>query len=646
MKLSYRITRDGNFSYGCFDELLELFKRYPDSIDEVSVFEQNEVQGYHPMSVIEDYCRVLEKRLGQLRAAGIKSVGINSLITLGHADDSEMVPAPSFGTMVGPGGERSRGCMCPNDVDFLSYIAEKYRRIALCGPDFVWVDDDIRMENHGIVRHACFCPTCLSRFSADFGYNLTREELVKKLNAPDGEAIRHAWAAHNGATLTRLMKTIGDAVHNVDPKIETGLMYYEVSPYNGMDHKRLVNALGGVRVRPGGGFYEDEHPGSFLLKMYSIERQISNLPEGLTDIQYEQENYPYQRLQKSTHMLALECTAALVSGMNGLAVNALHSDKATNAEIAEKCSAMYPVWKEITKVGGNTQGLYGAWTAETAFQYNGGNWFETVDRWLDTPYALSFPNAGIPLTMRKDDNCATLLAGHTAAGLSDSELTEILSGGVFLDAASLEILQARGLGHLCGAQIKDKYNFNVFEVFTDDPFNENEAGRINNKTGLIPPGSFCYTFLPSDGARVISNLCGPSNLLLGASLIAYENSLGGRVIVGGYLPWQNLLSPAKLFQTRNLCDWLSFGKMPVLVHGAVRVIPMIRVGDGFALLLINAFLDPTGPFEVDVRLPVTEVERIEPHGKRTPVPCSPIQGGMRLHVDRMEPWEFTVLIGK
>jgi hypothetical protein len=79
--------------------------------------------------------------------------------------------------------------------------------MAQAAPDFIWVDDDIRMQMHGI-SWACFCPICIEIFNRTTGNTLTREEIVAAFDRPEDDSIRKAWVEQNCASLESLMGVI------------------------------------------------------------------------------------------------------------------------------------------------------------------------------------------------------------------------------------------------------------------------------------------------------------------------------------------------------------------------------------------------------------------------------------------------------
>jgi hypothetical protein len=144
-----------------------------------------------------------------LKQAGIPSVGINVLATIGHANEAWDYNAPlPFQPMVGHDGLVSRGCACPNTKEFRNYVRAKYELVAKAKPDFIWVDDDIRMHQHG-VAYGCFCTTCLEIFNRISGGQLhTRESLVAALNDPARRELRLAWVEQNIRSLESLLADV------------------------------------------------------------------------------------------------------------------------------------------------------------------------------------------------------------------------------------------------------------------------------------------------------------------------------------------------------------------------------------------------------------------------------------------------------
>ncbi|MDW7658058.1 MAG: hypothetical protein SCM11_12890 [Bacillota bacterium] len=655
MKLSYRITQEGYPGGASFDELLSLFDQHLTCVDEVAIFEQYAVQGYYSLHEVKNRCVCLRDCMATLRKHNIPSVGINVLVTLGHADDSAFAEKPPFQTMVDHDGTVTTSCMCPNSPEFEQHTKEKYRMFAELKPDFIWIDDDIRMHNHGSVRYACFCPICLSLFNKTHQTALSREDLVSLLNAPDGSQYRGWWVKHNSDSINRLLLLIEQTIHDVNPAIEIGLMTIGGTTYSGQDYTRWFTSLQAVKGRPGGGFYTDDTPLGFLKKTYSTARQVATYPTSVTDIQYELENYPYQRLQKSITMMILECASNLTCSVNGIALNALHTDSQMNKNIMAQINRYSGMFQEIenTVRGFVNPGLYPAFPMqyEASRSVENENWFGKSGTLHSAGNAYVLGYIGIPLAMNGTDASGVVLTGHIAHAYSQDELLVMLSGGVLMDADALRIMEQRGLAQYCGVKTADRYDFNVYERYTDDPLNGQYAGILCNTTGLLASGHYHTVLKPLYGkVRILNTLEAIGDRPLGPVMTAFENSLGGRIVVNGYMPWNHLYSVDKIEQMRNVCDWITRDMMPARIYGNVKVVPLLRVSADrkhFLLMLTNTMLDHTGGFKVEIKLPkLCSPYCLAEDGSHIPIPPDDLQkdsGKTIINIHDMTPWQFIII---
>jgi len=92
-------------------------------------------------------------------------------------------------------------------------------------------------------------------------------------------------------------------------------------------------------------------------------------------------------------------------------------------------------------------------------------------------------------------------------------------------------------------------------------------------------------------------------------MTAFENALGGRVVVMGYYPWTLLHNLAKSSQLKAVCRWLSRDTLPAIAESYARTGVWAQAGvDGrLAVVVLNASLDPATDF-------VLHVQSTEPDG--------------------------------
>jgi hypothetical protein len=143
-----------------YRELLALFEKYKGVTDEITFF----TSFTHPNLPLEEMkrrCEILAQRIVQARALGYRS-GINVLSTMGHHEEN--LPnslAGDYTPVTDIGGGVSRGSLCPNDPNLQDYVRQIYQLTAAANPDYIWVDDDVRLMGHMPVGLTCFCNHCL-----------------------------------------------------------------------------------------------------------------------------------------------------------------------------------------------------------------------------------------------------------------------------------------------------------------------------------------------------------------------------------------------------------------------------------------------------------------------------------------------------
>lgn len=406
-----------------FYEHLENVKKHIAVIDEIALFLEISHHGYYELSEMRDICAIAQKRISEYKKIGIKSTGINVLITVGHLDEAwDIMPKPYMQCVVGADGRVSKSCLCPGTEEFKTYIAEKYKIVAKIKPDFIWVDDDIRIGNHG-VQDACYCENCIKQFNELYGLNETFETLTAAQNGKS--ELKQKWYEFRVGLYTSVCEIIEKSVHSVDETIKIGIM--STCDFE----KTWVEKLEAVKLRPGGGFYSDDMPLGAVHKALDCGRQIANLKtEKTDDIQYEFEDFPYQELDKSFTISRAECSLALANGCKGVAYNVFGRYEYPKMYEFVENNASY--WESLEQLCSDK---------------------ENVGIYCDQNVACVISEMGFPISFNRKKSDVTILTGDMAEKLSDNDVIEILSGGVFLDTECLKNLCERGYSYLCGCKI-------------------------------------------------------------------------------------------------------------------------------------------------------------------------------------------------
>ncbi|MDA0990722.1 MAG: hypothetical protein O3A51_08230 [Verrucomicrobia bacterium] len=641
-----------------FESLRLLLGKHQGVVDEVAFFETVSNHLFLPLEFFREVANVLRQRIVTLKRDGIPSVGINVLTTIGHVDEGwDVFERLPFQAMVGHDGSISKGSACPNSPELRQYIADKYSLLAATGPDFIWVDDDIRMHSHGI-EYGCFCSSCLAIFSNETNRTFERESLMSELNDPAGAALRHAWVEQNVRSIESLLAYIEATVHGINPEIKTGLMTagVEWTTYSGQAFDRWFGALKSTKARPGGGFYTDERPIDMYNKAMSMARQCALLPDDASDRQYELENFPYATLGKARSTVVNECTLALAAGCNGVAFNALGiwepDDPSFGGKepLMQRLAEVRPFWQMLIDHADDypLAGYWPAWTTRLL----AGRTVRQDEKWLDESwfYDIRKPSAlarlGLPLSADRLDN-GVILAGRTVEAFCDDDLRAMLAGAVMMDAFALEALANRGLGDLCGVRVANWQDNGLAERLTADALNGSNANQLRDIRAEFWGDPFmasaCLELLSPD-VDVLSVLETYLGERREPCVTAFENSLGGRVVVMGHAPWR--YAEVKREQILKAADWAMRERLPIRITDNVPVIPLVRLSADRRkgiIVLLNAGLDPIPMMRLEVRGPMTRVQLIAPGVKPRDAEPTDTLGGWTTRLTDIEPWQVIAL---
>ena len=159
-------------------EQLALLETWRGVVGEVALF-TGHTHPALPFAEVQRRAEVLGRILPAFKALGLRT-GINHLATIGHLDENQPNSLRDpWQHLVDMSGAVSETCYCAADPEVQAYILNCYTAFAQAAPEFIWIDDDVRLESHPkSVAFACFCPHCLAVFGTETGRPWTREELL------------------------------------------------------------------------------------------------------------------------------------------------------------------------------------------------------------------------------------------------------------------------------------------------------------------------------------------------------------------------------------------------------------------------------------------------------------------------------------
>lgn len=635
-----------------FQPLLEFFDAQPGVVDELTFF-TSATHPPLPLDVMEQRAARLSQILPKVRQHGMRA-GINVLSTMGHHEENlrNSLQAP-WQRVRDPQGRECRGTFCAAHPELIGYARKLYAMMAQANPDFIWVDDDVRLQGHGQAAFTCFCDLCVEQFSRDVKREFSRESLVAAFSSGSLEErlkLRRQWLERNRQVLDNLLRNIEEAAHAVKPGLPLGFMTGDRF-YEGYDFKRWAKTLSGpgkapVRWRPGGGFYSDEMPSGMVSKAHDIGRQVAAVPVEVVTIQSEVESFPYQRLRKSEQTTVSEAAAYMAAGTTGSAFNVLtmQSDPLDEyAPLFRKIGGCRDFYAALRSSLGRSQalGIWPAWNHDLFSVVNAdGAWPAGGGMPLNEPYVLG--EAGIPLCYDSRGATATALSGAAVLAFGQEALRRMFSGSVLMDVAAWQALKRLGLERWSGISAVEPVDHDATEFLTKHALNGRFAGWARDcrqsfwherAWNLTPAGA---------ATEILARMVDYGGAGLGPCMTACTNELGGRVVVMGYFPWSQIHSLAKISQLKAVCEWLSHGSLPAVVESFSKVVLWCRQGEAGrqSLVLLNASLDPAKDVVVRWRTKATTCRLHAMNG--APRTFAVGESG-RVHLPDLAPWNAYLL---
>lgn len=297
-----------------------------------------------------------------LKRAGIVP-GFQQGVTLGH--DFSRVPKGGVvfsdaAYQVDVDGKKT-AFLCPTSPEVLEYeewFAETYVRLGKV--ESFWLDDDLRFGWYKHRAASCWCPRCLKLLNEKAGTNYTREEFVKRLDAPDeNDPLRALWSEFKMESLVRFAAAARRGAKRANPNVRLGCQVLSSNSItSGRDYRPLLEALSDgfretVGIRPGDGFWYDRDSSRELpRKLLGVAREAERCrryPNWRGCVVYEQENYPHFAMQKSAEAIVKECAAALAAGCDAVSQYWYSSDHPEPFDHYEDVARLTAAWRPYLK---------------------------------------------------------------------------------------------------------------------------------------------------------------------------------------------------------------------------------------------------------------------------------------------------------
>ena len=614
MKKALRIGYNRYYRDDIFEEHLKFIKKNISAIDEITLFAEFCHYGYWSLEYSAENAKLLKDRIRRYRQAGVKSVGINLLCTIGHAQEGwSLFPRPTFPFQEDEYGKELRGHLCINNDAYLDYIAKRYALYADTGADFIWMDDDIRLDPD------CCCSGCIQKFNEIYKADYNREELIASVR--NNQNVSNQWTQYKSDALVKLIATIRTAVKKTNPKVKIGYMSIGRNAI-----REWISESGAEKARPGEGFFDERQPVDVFEKCFRVQKQITNYPEEIKDIQYEYEAFNYQSLNRSAKFSELETTLALMSGCSGVLYNNdIFYDK---QDLLDMLASSAKKWERMVELNGSCKpaGVYCS-SPELARKVN---------------------ELGVPITACFENAVAAIILGDEWKAYTDEEIKQIISKRILTDGKGLEILCERGFSESCGGKVKSVYDNGMAERFGNHTLNGDYKNFYRdvfmNFTYYINNTGAAYELAPAEKAEVISNLETITHNSMGCSLYVFESETGTRFAADGYLFPNSIATAAKREQLANVIDWLTGNTLPVRINQTVKIMPSVTMASNgdMNIMLTNASFDDSGSFACTIRSR-KEIYALGNEGKVLPIKQKRTINGISVTIENIKAWDYMLL---
>jgi len=652
--ISMRLNVDQQMNFNNLQDFVDIFNHNPGSCDEVWF------STYYGYPLKEKHSYMANRLLGcadLLRKNDIK-VSLQISNTIGHSSMHETTDISGFewDSFVGCNGEISKKCCCPRDERFLTYILETTRYYAKLLPDYVWIDDDLRMNNHSPVKYGCFCDRCINYFNLENDSNYSRNELVDAINKDIN--LRDRFIKFNQRSLWGVVKAVTDAILPVSPDSSIGIQMttYPSTTFNGDNFDFLMGKIlehtgRPAAIRPGGGFYDDHQPRNVLKKGLKLSSATQRKTGEVEVSQAEIENIPHTFSGKSIKGTLIESAVYLAFGCTSLSFSAFMSqnEKATFYErLLGGLSRWGSFLRDYEKLNRGTEnGGAGIvlsvshnkkpGSSKAPFEWNG---YKGED-------IFSMMEYGVPLAWYSNNTPVALLHFSEVDALSDDEIYELFSKGVILDPAAVLKLNERGLSEILNIDIEEFDVMDCCDIVSRHPFNSEFGGQVWHNYYTMSKDPKPMILHPNNKeAIVLGNFIQRKNnsVIRGVSSVIQKTSLGGKAAVFSYNPWTNYVNSARRYQIMESLDWLSNGSMPVIMKNPAQAVIIPRVDEQGTLvnaMVINIGLDDITNMEVYLRAEDRAgFEWIQPESRPVNPNFTNTDRGKLVRLPLMKPWDI------
>jgi len=602
------------------ERILALLDRYG-GIDEVwlSTLEGNEALERHRVSAA-----VSAELAAQLRTRNI-IVSLQLTSCIGH------FAAPRFDhgfawtdedLMVDAGGVTVSGICCPSSPAFTAWTGDVLALYCVAiRPEVVYIDDDLRFNNHAAIRTGCFCARCLEGFSAFTGQHWTREKLAAVLSRPDPQPLRRQWIAFHAQELAEFSGTVARCVHASAPDTRLGLQTSNANVfYNGWNFLPAYRAMAAAtgkpaRVRIGGGAWNDFDPRLLFRKPFlsGCDADDARHSGSVDLITCELENYPCSAMSKSAYATVLEGALHLAHGCTSISVQSgslWNNDDHVMSEFFHAIAEWRPLFERLAADARSLR-FDGVNLAVTeGFAELAGHcpevpvWTEFMASGVEALQFSGFPVRWSKVELERGE-LPSLITAESAQGMDEATFRRCLAAGVIVSGAGYLELQKQGLVDFTGVRAEPAPWAEDCELL-EHPFNAGYAHSVWNWLKWDWP-AVGFSLPPDSPAEALIRLrAGATRHAADIGIWKFSTAAGRMAVIGVPGEFNRHFNVSSVELYRNLFDWV--GKRPLSVRlknpVSFALMPAVDGQNRFrAVTILNAGIMPRDGVGLEIRCP-------------------------------------------
>ena len=636
----------------CTEWLEEIHQCFPNSFTDVWL---STAYGYPTLEKHKELSEKLTKHAKMFREQGIR-VSLQLSNTIGHGqymaakDCSALQNELKDATrLVGHDGTVAEYSFCWRDKSFLAYVEEEIGLyVNAVEPEEVWIDDDLRANNHTPVRYGCFCKNCVETFNRQYGYQYDRETLVMHID--ESPHLKQQWIAFLQEGLSMFVERICKKIVSIKADVAIGLQNGPNGYYAGFGYDYLLDAIRRTTKTPpmyraGAGAYQDHNPNELVEKAYCLAYQYAILPEYVSHYYAEIENTPNTAFGKTMYGTTLEATLNFVLGTTDCSfamLGVVPEEKEFYEHGFKNFHKCFTYWKKITELTKHSDAS-GVWFAHAKAPHLSGymvdNSYERVNDLL---------RCGIPVAHDPKGCKVILLHPEVARQMQKEEIIECLKRDVLTDAATVSYIQKQGidLGFEINAMTP---NDSIYyrEVYTEHPINKEPGGSF--KTGFFSNGygGHCLIAEYPSQSEVIGRYSRNGELQEVSDLI-FTTNRGGRWAVVGYGLWKSNIPTKQRNRIQDMIEYIHPAALPARILSAVQAILIPRISKEDGSTIVTSYVNCTIEAQENVRVKINRPygEQILLHsldGMIMELKCEREEESMVVTIPAVKPWEVVTL---